>query len=44
MAVVREVLEVWFRSWRITCGMSKLGGKVRLQVVFVSDHFLQTPI
>lgn len=32
------------RSCSTTVNTSRLGGKVRLQVVFESDHFLQTPV
>ena len=39
----REILAVSLMSCRITCVMSRLGGKVRSQVVFESDHFLHTP-
>jgi hypothetical protein len=44
-AVAAEIerLEVGLRSCRITSKISRLGGNVRLQVVFESDHFLQTP-
>jgi len=41
-SVRREALGVSLRSCRITCGTSRLGGNVRSQVLFESDHSLRS--
>ncbi len=44
VSAMRETLVVRLKSCSTAVNTSRLGGKVRLQVVFELDHFLQTPV